>query len=178
MICANRRATQFEASGMTKRLAVTMFAAVMLTQSATSVHTQNSGVDKVRADAFDARLFAGTVGDKAYACFVRHYDADHLAQHPKQKAGAMQFPVTAEIPPGETVPSSSFRLGVNYLDRGGDFDSSGIATTRLPRIIRLTRITLWQRNRPDDEAGDALLAGADDRISPSIAPTCAIAQAW
>jgi hypothetical protein len=31
-------------------------------------------------------------------------------------------------------------------------------------VIRLERITIWQRNKPDDEAGDALLAGADDKI--------------
>jgi intracellular sulfur oxidation DsrE/DsrF family protein len=30
--------------------------------------------------------------------------------------------------------------------------------------IRLARIVVWNRNKPDDEAGDALLAGADNKI--------------
>jgi hypothetical protein len=31
-------------------------------------------------------------------------------------------------------------------------------------IIRLERIMVWNRDKPDDEAADALLAGADDKI--------------
>jgi hypothetical protein len=106
----------------------------------------------------------------------------------------MQLLVTAEIPPGEKALAYSFRLGVNYRHRPGDFDSSGycnhvtateagkeirfdcgvdcegggidIALSKDDRsaIVRLERITIWQRNKPDAEAGDALLAGADDRI--------------
>ena len=47
-------------------------------------HAQNT-VDKAKAAAFDNRMFAGPIGEKTYACFVRRYDANHLAQHPKQK---------------------------------------------------------------------------------------------
>ena len=151
------------------------------------------------ARAFDARVFAKppgkSPGQKAYACFTRNYDADHLSRHPKQKVAAMQLLLTAEIPTGESATSYSFRLGVNYRDRPGDFDSSGsceharaedagheiryncpvdcegggieIAVSKDDKsaIVRLTRITVWQRNnKPDTEAGDALLAGADDKI--------------
>jgi hypothetical protein len=30
-------------------------------------------------------------------------------------------------------------------------------------IVRLDRIVVWNRNKPDDEAGNALSAGADDK---------------
>ncbi len=146
------------------------------------------------ADAFDIELFAGTPGRKAYACFVRHYDADHLARHPKQKVSAMQLLVTAEMAPEEQTIGYSFRLGVKYRHRPDDFDSSGYCNHAVAEdtgkeirfdcgvdceggginvalskddksaIIRLDRITVWQRNKPDDEAGDALLAGADDEV--------------
>jgi hypothetical protein len=41
---------------MTKRLVLTMFAAVMLAGSPPLVHAQDGDVDKTKADAFDARL--------------------------------------------------------------------------------------------------------------------------
>jgi hypothetical protein len=31
-------------------------------------------------------------------------------------------------------------------------------------IIRLERVRIWQNNKPDEEAGDSLVAGADDKI--------------
>jgi hypothetical protein len=45
------------------------------------------------ADAdFAKRMFAGTVpSPKAYACFVRTYDAAHMAQHPLQKVTVMKL---------------------------------------------------------------------------------------
>ncbi|WP_213288494.1 hypothetical protein [Bradyrhizobium sp. sGM-13] len=39
------------------------------------------------------------LSQKTYACFVRRYDANHLAQHPKQKISAMKLLVTAEDAP-------------------------------------------------------------------------------
>ena len=74
---------------------------------------------------FDQRLFAGPAGAKTYACFVRHYDAIHLARHPKQKVNAMTLLVTAENPPEEKTTNYSFRLGVKYRHRSGNFNSSG-----------------------------------------------------
>ncbi|WP_035643382.1 hypothetical protein [Bradyrhizobium sp. ORS 375] len=152
-------------------------------------------VSRIQARTFDTRVFTKPPGQKAYACFTRRYDADHLARHPKQKVSAMQLLVTAEIPPGEREMTYSLRLGVNYRDRSGDFDSSGsceharatdapgeiryncpvdcegggieIAMSKDDKsaIVRLSRITVWQRdNKPDSEAGDALVAGADDKI--------------
>ena len=49
------------------------------------------GVGKAKAAAFDTRTFAGPLAAKAYACFVRRYDTNHLARHPKQKLGAMKL---------------------------------------------------------------------------------------
>ena len=31
-------------------------------------------------------------------------------------------------------------------------------------IVRLERVRIWQRNKPDEDAGDDLVAGADDKI--------------
>jgi hypothetical protein len=90
--------------------AAALFAGIGLT------HAQD-GVDKARADAFEVRMFAGQPGKKAYACFLRRYDANHLAQHPKQKIAAMKLLVgSAEgrelgqllLPPWRQI-SSPFR---------------------------------------------------------------------
>jgi len=169
---------------MIKHLCMTVLA-VMLAGSTALSHAQEATIDKAAADAFDAKIFTEPPGKKAYACFVRHYDADHLARHPKQKVSAMQLLVTAEIQPEEKTMSYSFRLGVKYRHRPGDFDCSGYCNLILAEdagkeirfgcgvdceggginvalskddksaIVRLDRITIWQRNKPDDEAGDA-----------------------
>ena len=167
--------------------AAALFAGIGLT------HAQD-GVDKARADAFEVRMFAGQPGKKAYACFLRRYDANHLAQHPKQKIAAMKLLVAAEAPNEENTINYSFRLGVKYRHRSGDFDSSGfcghivaedagneirfgggvdceggginVALSKDDKsaIIRLQRIRIRQNNKPDDEAEDSLVAGAGDKI--------------
>ncbi|ANV99903.1 hypothetical protein LMTR13_06665 [Bradyrhizobium icense] len=60
---------------------------------------------------------------KTYACFVRRYDANHLAQHPKQKVSTMKLLVTAEDAPEDKTVNYSFRLGFKYRHRAGNFDS-------------------------------------------------------
>lgn len=58
-----------------KRLWITTLSAAAIFAAAVSAgHTQEEGIDKAKADAFDARMFAGPPGKKAYACFVRRYD--------------------------------------------------------------------------------------------------------
>lgn len=150
-------------------------------------------IDKAKAAAFDGRMFAAPLGEKTYACFVRRYDANHLAQHPKQKVSAMKLLVTAENPPEEKITNYSFRIGVKYRHRPGNFDSSGYCNHIVAEdkgheihfgcgvdceggginvamkddksvIIRLERIRIWERNKPDDGASKDLEAGADDRI--------------
>ena len=151
------------------------------------------GVDKAKAVAFDAKMFAGPLGQKTYACFVRRYDATHLAQHPKQKVSAMKLLVTAEDAPEDKTVSYSFRLGFKYRHRTGNFDSSGFCSHIVAEnsggeirlgcgvdcegggievamkdeksaLIRLERIRIWERNKADDDASNDLVAGADDKI--------------
>lgn len=171
---------------------VTLAAAIVAAVPATGAAAEE-GIDRAKADAFDVRMFAKPPGSKAYACFVRRYDPEHLARHPLQKVQAMKLLMTAEIPPDENTTNYSFRLGVKYRHRAGDFDSSGscghviaqdagheirfgcgvdcdgggivVAMSKDDKsaIIRLERVRIWQNNKPDEEAEDSL-AGADDRI--------------
>jgi hypothetical protein len=173
---------------------LTLAAAATLALSATLGRAQEEGIDKAKAETFDVRMFVKPPGEKAYACFVRRYDPDHLARHPKQKVSAMKLLMTAEIPPEEKAINYSFRLGVKYRHRPGDFDSSGFCNHAVAEdadnemrfgcgvdcdgggigvalskddksaIIRLERVRIWQNNNPDEEAGDSLVAGADDKI--------------
>jgi hypothetical protein len=152
-------------------------------------------VDPAKGREFDLRMFKAPIGkDKAYACFVRRYDADHLARHPRQKVSGMRLLVTAENPPEDQTYAYSFRLGVKYRTRTGDFDSRGFCSHVMAEqkgdevrlgcgvdcdgggieaglsqddksaIVRLERVRIWQNNKPDEEAGDELVAGQDDKV--------------
>jgi hypothetical protein len=68
------------------RSIVTLAAVTKLAVPATVGHAKEDSIDKAKADAFDVRMFAAPPGNKAYACFVRRYDPDHLVRHPKQKS--------------------------------------------------------------------------------------------
>ena len=91
-------------------------AAIASVVGANACHAQE-GVDKAKATAFDARMLGGPLGQKTYACFVRRYDASHLAQHPKQKVSAMKLLVTAEDAPEDKTVNYSFRLGAALTAR-------------------------------------------------------------
>ncbi|MCC8983365.1 hypothetical protein [Bradyrhizobium acaciae] len=182
---------------MKQALLVVAVAAAACAGATSTVQAQeevDKAVDKGLAAAFDNRMFAGPPGAKAYACFVRRYDADHLAQHPKQKVRAMKLLVSAEDAPEDKTTNYSFRLGVAYRHRSGNFDSSGycnhataaesgheirfecgvdcegggisVALSKDDKsaIARLASIRMWNRNKPDVEASEELLAGADDKI--------------
>ena len=177
------------------RMTLRLSSALLSILAATGAAPAQEGIDKASADAFNQRMFAGPLApDTTYACFVRSYDAAHLAKHPKQKVAAMKLLVTAENPPDEKITNYSFRLGVKYRHRPGNFDSSGscnhvvaentdgeirlgcgvdceggglqVALSKDDKsaIVRLERIRIWQNNKPDDEAEDELVAGADDAI--------------
>ncbi|WP_247295965.1 MULTISPECIES: hypothetical protein [unclassified Bradyrhizobium] len=148
---------------------------------------------KAEAETFNARMYAGAPGNKAYACFVRRYDAEHLARHPKQKVAAMKLLISAEVDKEDKELHNSFRLGFRYRHRSGDFDSSGscnhavftksgnevrlgcgvdcegggigVALSKDDKsaIVRLERVRVWQKNKPDHDAEQSLVAGADDR---------------
>lgn len=149
---------------------------------------------KAEAETFNARMYAGPPGGKAYACFVRRYDAAHLARHPKQKVASMKLLVSVELDKEDKELNNSFRLGFRYRHRSGDFDSSGscnhavfakegndvrlgcgvdcegggigVALSKDDKsaIVRLARVRVWQNNKPDDDAEQSLVSGADDGI--------------
>jgi hypothetical protein len=129
-----------------------------------------------------------------YACFVRRYDTDHLARHPHQKVTSMKLLFTSELFEGNTELERHFRLGVTFRNKRGAYDSSGSCNHFRPEdakdeirfgcgvdcdgggisigmgkddnsvLVRLSRVRIWQNNKPDEEAGDELVAGKDDAI--------------
>jgi len=118
---------------------VTLAAAAVLAISTAGItlgHAGEDGIDKAKAAAFDVRMFTKPPGNKAYACFVRRYEPGYLARHPLQKVSAMKLLVTAEIPQEEEIKEKitnySFRLGLKYRHRTGDFDSSGSCNHFVP----------------------------------------------
>jgi hypothetical protein len=149
---------------------------------------------KAEADAFNARMYAGTPGDKAFACFVRRYDAAHLTGHPKQKVAAMKLLVSAEFDTEDKQLHNSFRLGFRYRHRPGDFRSVGscnhvvfakdgneirlgcgvdceggsigvaLAKDDKSAIMRVDRVRVWRNDKPDSEDEESLVAGSDDGI--------------
>jgi hypothetical protein len=87
----------------------------------------NSDARAADADVFAKRLFAdglATTG-KSHACFVRRYDAAHLANHREQKVTEMKLLISAELLPEDATLNYSFRMGVKFRDRKGKFESSG-----------------------------------------------------
>lgn len=150
--------------------------------------------DAAETASFNARMYAGPPGKTAYACFVRRYNAEHLARHPRQKVAAMKLLVSAETDEEDKQLRNSFRLGFRYRHRSGDFDSSGschhtvftkdgtevrlgcgvdcegggigIALSKDDKsaIVRLEHVRVWLHNKPDDEAERSLDAGSDDGI--------------
>lgn len=81
----------------------------------------NDDIPAAKSKAFDAKVFGAPIGNKASACFVRRYDASYLAQHPKQKVGAMKLLVTAENHPKEET-AYAYKVGVQFRNKPGNFD--------------------------------------------------------
>jgi hypothetical protein len=152
--------------------------------------------DAQQAEAdFAKRVFADNL-DKAteYACFSRHYDAQHLAEHPLQKISVMKLLVSAERDAEDKTLAYSFRLGVNFRNRPGDFDSSGdcahltgddaakndfgcgvdcdgggigidLAKDNASVLVRFDQaIRIWKGKDNDEDATIELKAGADDKV--------------
>jgi hypothetical protein len=160
--------------------------------AACPAHAEDGRLDRARIIAFDKRMFGGPVGDKASACFVRRYDAHHLARHPRQKVGTLKLLVTAEKAPGEPT-SYAFHLGVQFCNRPGSFDGGStcdqivgedsgreiifschegceslgleiaLAKNNKSTIVRLDSIPIWPHGKPDGET-ETLQGGADDRV--------------
>jgi hypothetical protein len=104
-----------------------LLAAAAITFGGQGFGSGGARADDLQADSdFAKRFFAANAGaPKAYACFIRRYDAAHMAQHPQQKVTVMKLLVTSEKMEDDKYLTYSFRLGVNFRDQPGDFDSSG-----------------------------------------------------
>jgi len=169
-------------------LALTM--AILLPQAAPAQDT-NDRAEKAKEAAFDKRVFGGAIGNKASACFVRRYDAGHLAQHPKQKVSSMKLLLTAENHPKEPT-SYAYRVGVQFRNKPGNFDGGSscshmvgedgkqaisfgcdvecggggleVAMSRDDKsaIVKLEVIGVYDREHPDGDAV-TLEGGKDDK---------------
>src|SRR6202034_98927 len=105
--------------------ATAMLAGLIAAASALAPTAARADDQKLDAD-FAKRMFAGSVANpKAYACFARHYDTEHLAHHPLQKVSVMKLLISTENDPDFPNFQYAFRLGVSFRDRPGNFDSSG-----------------------------------------------------
>ncbi len=143
---------------------------------------------------FAKRVFADTLDKPTeYACFARHYDAQHMAQHPLQKVTVMKLLLSAERDDDKKL-TYSFRLGLNFRKRAGDFDSSGncahltgddaakekidfgcgvdcdgggininLAQDNASVLVKLESIRIWKGKNYDEDAAIELEAGADDK---------------
>ncbi|HXX26411.1 MAG TPA: hypothetical protein VEJ40_07115 [Pseudolabrys sp.] len=152
--------------------------------------------DNATSDQYPRRLFAEKFlpQGKSYACFVRRYDAAHMAARKLQKVTVMKLLVTAEMVPEDKALNYSFRLGLNFRDRRGNFDSSGNCghpsafemsadkmhlgcgvdcdgggiSVELAHADNSTLIRLESiriwQNNKPDDEGFALEGGADDRV--------------
>ncbi len=167
-------------------LALTM--ATLLPQTASA---QSEDADAAKKAAFDKRIFGGTIGGNASACFARRYDAGHLAQHPKQKVSAMKLLLTAEKTPDEPTVHM-YRMGIQLRGKPGNFDSDSgcsyliddegkketsfscgaecgggfevaMAKDDKSVIVRVDTIGIYDRKHPD---GDLLTleGGKDDKV--------------
>ena len=113
---------------MTASRFLTAFAAVVVLCLASGVAAaQDDEIKPAEKAQFDKRMFGKEPDPKGrtYACFVRRYDADHLARHPHQKVTSMKLLFTSELFEGNTELDRHFRLGVTFRNKRGAFDSSG-----------------------------------------------------
>jgi hypothetical protein len=181
---------------LSRFLTVLAAAALALSLASGVAAAQSDELKAEEKAQFDKRMFGKEPSPKAktYACFVRRYDADHLARHPHQKVTSMKLLFTSELFEGNTELERHFRLGVTFRHKRGTYDSSGSCNHFRPEdakdeirfgcgvdcdgggisiamgkedkstIVRLSRVRIWQNNKPDEEAGDELVAGKDDAI--------------
>jgi hypothetical protein len=143
------------------------------------------------AEPLAGRLFGDAVGaEKSYACFVRRYDAAHLAKHPRQQVSAMKLLVTAETDPESKTLGYSFKLAVRFRGRTETFQSGGgcsrgegnetgqlgcgvdcdgggidlmLAKDDQSVLLKTERARIWRDDADDEEQHLPQLGAADDR---------------
>lgn len=116
--------------GLVSRVPAVLAAAAFALCLATGVAAAQSDEGEIKPAEkaqLDKRMFGREPDAKAktYACFVRRYDADHLARHPHQKVTSMKLLFTSELIEGNTELDRNFRLGLTYRHKRGAYDSSG-----------------------------------------------------
>jgi hypothetical protein len=166
--------------------------AALAAASPLPAHAQDDSIDPAKAQAFDARVFGGPIVNKAFACFVRRYDASHIAQHPKQKVRAMKLLVTAENRADEST-SYAYKVGFQFRNRPENFDGGSscghmidedgnkdirftcdiscggggldiaMSKDNKSAIVHLDVIGIWDRKHPDREA-ETFAGGGDDKV--------------
>jgi hypothetical protein len=73
---------------------------------------------------FAQRMFAtNSFEQKVSACFVRTYDAGHLARHRRQTVSALKMLVSAEKLADDGQLSYSYKLRIKFRNRPGDYAS-------------------------------------------------------
>lgn len=118
------RSTSARGPGSMRKIHISTLACLALVSAGLTAAARAD--DVADNGAFAKRLFAVKSFDKkSYACFARRYDAAHLAQHPLQKVSAMKLLLTVEKAPEDATLQYSFRIGVNFRNRPGNFNSSG-----------------------------------------------------
>jgi hypothetical protein len=68
---------------MTRAILIAVLVAAFAGAGLAQVLAQDA-IDPAKADAFDIKMFGRAPGDKAYACFVRRYDADHITRRSRK----------------------------------------------------------------------------------------------
>ena len=78
--------------------------------------------EAAKINDFARRMFATrSFEQKTTACFVRTYDAAHLARHAKQTVSAMKMLISAEKLEGDTSLNYAFKLSAKFRNRKGDY---------------------------------------------------------
>lgn len=94
------------------------------TTAATLLLLGSSAVALAATDS-DVAFFGKDPGkDKAYACYVRRYDAAHLKSHPKQNVGDMTLFVNSFVD-GDSGRQYSLVIGVHFRKKATLFQLSG-----------------------------------------------------
>jgi hypothetical protein len=112
---------------MTRRWIAAIAAAVLLAAAGQTARAEEAKESAKPDNTFANKFYAADVTQqkKTFACFVREYDAAHLAKHPQQKVSAIKLLVTAEQVPEDEKINHSFSLGLKFRNKPGDFRSGG-----------------------------------------------------
>jgi hypothetical protein len=144
---------------------------------------------RVKADDFASRMFGAMPPTPASrACFVRHYDAEHLGRHPRQNVKDLMILVGLQPIEGEKTTNYAFQLSAHFVklaarmesggscgDAKGDHiacgvDCDGGGITIRPSVdgkvvtASAERIRVWRAGTSPEETAQDLDVGGDDKV--------------